>query len=61
VAERARKGTRLRVPQNSRDLAKRHVGVVQQIARDFEANLVGNLPERQALGVQVPMQGPAVH
>jgi hypothetical protein len=42
-------------------LAQRHVGIFQQLARDFEADLVSHLPESETFCSQVPVQGAAVH
>ena len=60
--EGAGEGAQLGVLQDRcRDLAERHVGVFQQLARDLEADLVGHLPEREAFHAQVTVQGAAVH
>jgi len=42
-------------------LAQRHVGVFQQLTCNFEANLVGDLPERQSFHAQVTAHGATVH
>jgi hypothetical protein len=54
-------GAQLGVSQDRRDLAERHVGAAQQLARDFEADLVGNLTKGETLCVQVTVQRAAVH
>jgi len=52
---------RLRIPQNCRDLAERHVGVLQQLACDLEANFICHLPKWAAFHAKVTAQRAAVH
>ena len=47
--------------QDCRDLAQRHIGVFEQLARDLEADFIGHLPEREAFHTQVTVQGAAMH
>jgi hypothetical protein len=42
-------------------LTERHVGALQQLTRDLKPDLIGHLPESEALGAKVPVQRAAMH